>query len=592
MDQQYWLTLVKNWLEASPKPRNGPDFGQDWSGDKKKSQTTCWDKNTNKAKWMETDSSGNEDWSLDLKDQKRRNRVNNQNNRDLQMQYFNEQKLPNLDDGSYNQGINKNPRFSLENNNRDWRNNIKQDSWNSKSQTDEFHKKVTSNARIKPNRNSNWQQDVWSSQSDRKEWHINLGRMDEKGTNQGKEQRNNFDGGRRNWSSKGNDKSNISPQKWPKTSRDENNAFISQSGTHYWSSDVSEIRSGDWSDNQEKKINAKKKTKRHQDEWFMSSEENKRFSQPQGNKPVWSDDEFDRDIMPARNLKGTDNSRSTKTGFSDDLPNQNTWSSGNPNKPWSSTNQQKDENWDSNQKDSSSGFVPQPKEDSWASSDRNFQSDVARSDNSDWSSKTRDSRKDWPSFKGRSRDDRVSVENTDRSSPRQNPGAWSSDNRSSKTFPPLGNGNIWSMDEQKEIGIRELMKIKMTGPLTNEWIIISGLQMTNKFRLICQISKVTGLQGRRSNGNKQRVQLDDSLKKTKNTPGKNIKGVDNTRPAPSGRNKWTQATQKDISDWPSNDKQPRKKDWSSKNQDSSPSWSSDMARGPDVKASESRKIQR
>ncbi|GIX85964.1 uncharacterized protein CDAR_84541 [Caerostris darwini] len=618
MDQQYWLNLVKNWLEASPKPRNGPDFGQEWIGDKKSPKRHVGIKNTNKAKWMEADSSGNEDWSRDLKDQKRRNRVNNQNNRDLQMQYFNEQKkLPNLDDDSYNQGFNKNPRFSwMENNYRDWRNNIKQNSWNSKRQTDEFHKKVTSNARIKPNRNSNWQQDVWSSQSDRKEWHINLRRMDEKGTNQGNEQRNNFDGGRRNWSFKENDKSNISPQKWPKTSRDENNAFISESGTRDWSSEVndfSEIRSGDWSGNQEKKINAKKKTKRHQDEWFMSSEENKRFSQPQGDKPVWSDDEFDRDTMPARNLKGTDNSRSTKTGFSDDLPNQNTWSSGSPNKPWSSTNQQKDENFDFNQKDSSSddrdenkgygskgswssgrnnrnkGFVPQSKEDSWASSDRNFQSDEARSDNSDWSSKTRDSRKDWPSFKGRSRDDKDSFGNTDRSRSRQNQGAWSSDNRNSKTFPPLGNGNIWSMDEQKRDWNSRTDENK------DDWS--SNKRTNNNFwasndqQIQTDLPNIKGdwSSGRRSNGNKQRGQFDDSVKKTKNTPGKNIKGIDNTRPAPSGRNKWTQDTQKDISDWPMNDKQPRKNDWSSKNQDNSPSWSSDLARGPDVKASESRK---
>ncbi|GBN40360.1 hypothetical protein AVEN_27869-1 [Araneus ventricosus] len=399
--------------------------------------------------------------------------------------------------------------------------------------------------------------------------------------------------------------------------RDDDKKFRPRSGNQDWSSSESRNafsvgRSKDWSESRRNQMYNTKKMKRDQDEWFMSSEENMRISPPQIDRPIWKDDRSD--WHSDQNYKGASSSKNAKAGFSRDRNDKRPWSSDNPNKPWSSTKMQMDDNFDSRRKGSWSsdenvdenkrfgsgskggswssgssskndGFPPSSRDRSWSSDDKDFKRDDPRSGYSDanikpdWSSKPRDSQEDWPSTKSRSRDGRTSFDKPNRSS-RQDPKDWPSDTR--KPIPPVRDGRAWDMDDKRDSNFPSSGNKK-------GW---SSSRRSSKdqdsWTSDDQQTKADWSSNKGDWSDRRKSQPSDSRKGRQNTQTHNKRGIDSTWTPSSDRSDWSQDSQRDISDWSEDDRQSRSDDWSSKNKGNIPSFNTDKGRGRDFKASESR----
>ncbi|GFS90133.1 uncharacterized protein NPIL_54251, partial [Nephila pilipes] len=281
------------------------------------------------------------------------------------------------------------------------------------------------------------------------------------------------------------------------------------------------------------------------------------------------------------------------------------WSSDATKEPWSSNKMQSDDNSDSSRKDWSSGsfdvknkgFSQDSMDRDWSSDNKAIKGDDSRKSNPDtntkpdWSSRNRGSQDNWQSSKGRGRDNRSSFDKTDESHKR-NPQDWSSDDRNNRRppFPNQKNKDVWNKDEQKRDD-------------QDDWSS-SGRRNKNVWASDDQQTKAdwSNSRGGSSYGNeagikKQKPQssssdsTDTSWNRKKNPSQGSKKGISDSRPVESDRNKWTQDMQTDISDWSMDDSQ-SKVDWSSKNQNDEPTWGSGPPRANDDKPSLSKKPQR
>ncbi|GFS90131.1 uncharacterized protein NPIL_54251, partial [Nephila pilipes] len=328
MDQQYWLTLVKNWLEASPSSKPKLVGGKDHS-------INQWNRNRNEQ------NEGSGSWPSDQRTKSNYNGFQNTKSRDFQGQ-----KSPDLANSATNKNtnvMNSNYDWSNDDNRkREWRTKDKSNVKNSKTNYGgSSNQKGFMKTGAKQKGNNDWQYDVWSSQSDRKEWLVDIARKNENDGVFG----NDYNRGRRDWSFSGNDRSNSRPNDTShstSSSKDSDNSFRPRSGSQDWYSENIRSSSGgnDWSDRQKFPTHPRNKAKRDQDEWFMSSEENKKVAQTQRSIRSWNDDNPDWDSMNKRILKKPEGMRN----FPIDQRNINPWSSGSSNS-WSSD--MPDKSWSS-----------------------------------------------------------------------------------------------------------------------------------------------------------------------------------------------------------------------------------------------------
>ncbi|GFQ66445.1 uncharacterized protein TNCT_418731, partial [Trichonephila clavata] len=641
MDQQYWLTLVKNWLEASPNSNPRSVDGRDDS-------VNNWNRDKNKAQDQKEDFRS---WSSDQRVKGNYNRIQSTKGRHFQGQ---KSDLAHSSANKNTDVMNSDKGWSADGNRkREWqtKNKPKVKSTKTNYRGSSSQKRFLETG-AKQNGNSDWQYDVWSSQSDRKEWHIDIARKNQNDNDFG----NNFNSGRRDLSFNGNDRINFRPDDITRNSasppKNNDNTFRPRSGTQGWFSEYIKSLSeeDDWSDRQNSQTRPKKKTKRDQDEWFMSSEESRKISQPQKNTRSWGDDKSDWDSMDKRNLKkaeemkgfpidqrnpnpwSSDSSNkwasdmpntpwsvdTLKKPRSSDIPNKlwssdtsnKPWSSDAPNKPWSSdtvdrpwssgpskdpwssTKAQSDDNIDSSKKDWSSG------------SNRGIKGGDSRKSypdtktKPDWSSKNPDFQDNRQSTKGGRRDNRGSFDKSDESI-RRNPQDWSYDDRSNirPPFPSPNNKDTWIKDEQStdwNTGSRDDQDDRSSSGRRNKNVWASDDQQT---KADWSDSKVDSSYGNGAGSKKSkpfpqsssRDSPDTSWKQKGDPSQSNRKG--NSWPAQHDKNKWMQDMQKDISDWSMDDSQ-SKTDWSSKNRNEEPTWGSGPPRARDDKPSQPKTPQR
>ncbi|GBM74052.1 hypothetical protein AVEN_30464-1, partial [Araneus ventricosus] len=243
MDQQYWFTLVKNWLESSPKSKNSVDSNTRWSDAKNGAKNQARTSYTNgrfpstNANWMEINPSRSDTWPRELPAQRTQNRIQDYNQNSRRQHFGGQNKIRDLNDSPFTDAKHDRPDYRNHQNIRQVKK--KQNPKNSANEAHASRSNGFSDTKAKWNTNSEWQQDVLSSQSDRKEWQINVGQKNNKGINSRDERWNNNKNGKQSWSN-GNTKKNTESQNWPpSSSKGDDKKFRPRSGNQDWSSSES-----------------------------------------------------------------------------------------------------------------------------------------------------------------------------------------------------------------------------------------------------------------------------------------------------------------------------------------------------------------